>query len=847
MNVRQVKRLVATLKLAAVLVFMARAAAGQSTPASAVETLRGPCVAQPLVDGIHLHCANAVMQLTALTDDVLRVRIGRGDALHEDASWAVLAAARQASAHVQAEAETGWAGFSTHALRVRVDLASLALTVTDLAGNVVQQDQAGWPIEYHGDTFRMYKSIPADEHYFGLGDKPGGLDRRGHAYSMWNTDAYSFQESSDEIYKTLPFFMTFRAGRAAGVLFDNTFRSSFDFGQQTASVFSFGAEGGPIDYYLLAGPMPKDVLRQYGWLTGFAPLPPMWALGYQQSRSSYYPQERVEEVADRLRTERIPADALYLDIDYQQSMRPFTVDEQRFPHFAELLADLKQKDFRVIAITDMHIANTPGEDYAPYVSGVAGDHFLRSSDGSRYVGKVWPGDSVFPEFTDASARAWWGSLYQRFVHDGVAGFWDDMNEPAIFGPTKTMPETVRHRIGEPGFTARTATHAEVHNVYGMLNSRATYEGVLALRPDERPFVLTRATYPGGQRYAWTWTGDNASSWNHLRLTTPMLLNLGLSGFSLSGADVGGFSGVPDAALLTKWFEVAAFQPLFREHSSRKSGDREPWIDGPTEEATRRRFIETRYRLMPYLYTAADELSRTGVPILRPLFVEYPHAAADGHAIDLDAGGEFLFGPDLLVAPPPYPEQQDTYEVKLPPGNWFDFWTGLPVQRATSTPASKPGQKEHSAEALTAEPKPDSIPVYVRGGAIVPMAPLTQSTMQNPVGPLTLAIYPGDDCHGSVYIDDGVSFAYRRGAFARIALRCEVTEHSLVLHIGTREGTFPVWWSRFAVEVHGMTEAPHVVRVNGEVAAEKAVFDAAAKSVRAEFPDNGREQVIEFFR
>jgi alpha-glucosidase len=422
-----------------------------------------------------------------------------------------------------------------------------------------------------------------------------------------------------------------------------------------------------------------------------------------------------------------------------------------------------------------------------------------------------------------------------------------MNEPAIFGPTKTMPETVRHRIGEPGFTARTATHAEVHNVYGMLNSRATYEGVLALRPDERPFVLTRATYPGGQRYAWTWTGDNASSWNHLRLTTPMLLNLGLSGFSLSGADVGGFSGVPDAALLTKWFEVAAFQPLFREHSSRKSGDREPWIDGPTEEATRRRFIETRYRLMPYLYTAADELSRTGVPILRPLFVEYPHAAADGHAIDLDAGGEFLFGPDLLVAPPPYPEQQDTYEVKLPPGNWFDFWTGLPVQRATSTPASKPGQKEHSAEALTAEPKPDSIPVYVRGGAIVPMAPLTQSTMQNPVGPLTLAIYPGDDCHGSVYIDDGVSFAYRRGAFARIALRCEVTEHSLVLHIGTREGTFPVWWSRFAVEVHGMTEAPHVVRVNGEVAAEKAVFDAAAKSVRAEFPDNGREQVIEFFR
>lgn len=844
---RSLDRLIGTLgRVAFLLLSLTWTAAGQSvSKAAEVETLHGPCAAQPLLDGVRLRCANAVMQLTALSEDVLRVRIGRGNALPEDASWAVLAATRRASTQVQPEGEDGHAGFSTQGFRVRVDLSSLGLTVTDHAGRVLQQDQPGWPIEFHGGTFRLYKAIPSDEHYFGLGDKPGGLDRRGHSYSMWNSDAYSFQESSDELYKTIPFFITFRAGRAAGVLFDNTFRSAFDFGQETQSVFSFGADGGSIDYYILAGPTPKDVLRQYGWLTGYTPLPPMWALGYQQSRSSYYPQARVEEIADRLRAEHIPADAIYLDIDYQQSLRPFTVDGQRFPHFDQMVSNLKRKEFRVVAITDPHIARTPYDDYPPYRSGVAGDRFLRNADGSLYVGKVWPGDSVFPEFTQASTRAWWGTLYEHFVRSDVAGFWNDMNEPAIFSPTKTMPETVRHRIDEPGFASRIATHAEVHNVYGMLNSRATFEGVLALRPDERPFVLTRATYAGGQRYAWTWTGDNASTWNHMHLTTPMLLNLGLSGFSLSGADVGGFTGTPDAALLTKWFEIAAFQPLFREHSSRRSGDREPWIDGPNEENTRRKFIETRYRLMPYLYTAAEELSRTGVPILRPLFVEFPQATLDGHPIDLDAGGEFLFGSDLLVAPPPHEEQKDAYDVVFPPGDWFDFWSGLPVQQVPGAHSANARGKVPSVVAHTVKPKEDSLPVYVRGGAIVPMAPLTQNTMQKPDGPLLLEVYPGKDCHGSLYVDDGISFAYRSQGYARIALRCEVTEHSVVVHIGAREGTCPVWWSRITVELLGLTNAPSAIRVNGISPSEQGTFDTARKSSRVSFADNGSAKVIEF--
>ena len=280
-----------------------------------------------------------------------------------------------------------------------------------------------------------------------------------------------------------------------------------------------------------------------------------------------------------------------------------------------MMAKLHAENFHVVAITDLHIANLPGQNYHPYDSGIAGDHFVKNHDGSVYTGGVWPGPSVFPDFTRQQTRAWWGTLYRDFRRDGVDGFWNDMNEPSIFDTaTHTMPENALHRIDEPGFAPRIATHAEIHDVYGMENSRATFDGLRNLDPNTRPFVLTRATYAGGQRYAATWTGDNSSTWNHLRLTTPMLENLGLSGFAFSGADVGGYAGTPTTDLLTKWFEVAAFQPIDRDHAEKGTGDQEPWVGGPEQEAIRRHFIEARYQLMPYLYTLAEEASRTGLPI-----------------------------------------------------------------------------------------------------------------------------------------------------------------------------------------------------------------------------------------
>jgi alpha-glucosidase len=760
-----------------------------------------PARTRSLPNGIEVAASGVTLQITALRDDVLRVRAGQNGRLPEDVSWAVLPAARTATVQVTQDAN----GFHTAALKVTFD-SDLRLTVSDLSGHILQQDAT--PILWHGTGFRICKLKDPADHFFGLGDKPGPLDRAGQFFTMWNTDHFGFQESTDPIYKSIPFFINLRSGRALGVLFDNTWRTSFDFGKVSPNQYSFSALNGPIDYYLLYGPTPKQVVETYAWLTGPTPLPPLWTLGFQQSRYSYVPESKVTEIADRLRADHIPADAIYLDIDYQQQNRPFTVDTGKFPHFAQMIQDLAQKNFHIVAITDLHIARLPDAGYTPYDSGTAGDHFVKNPDGTTYVGNVWPGPSVFPDFTRKASRDWWGTLYKDFTQQGVAGFWNDMNEPAVFTyPSKTMPDNVQHRIDEPGFKPRTATHLEIHNVFGMENSRGTFEGLLTLQPNVRPFVLTRASYAGGQRYAATWTGDNSSTWNHLRMTVPQIVNLGLSGFAMSGADVGGFAGSPSPDLLTKWIEVAAFQPIDRDHAAKGTRDHEPWVDGPQHLAIRRRYIEERYRLMPYLYTTAEEMSRTGLPIMRPLFLEFPNATTDGHPIDLDAGSEFLFGPSLLVAPNPSPEEIAPYEVQLPPGVWYDYWNGERLDRRAQITARDLEQRDarQPNKPLLVTPTLADLPVYVREGTILPIAPLTQSTSEVPGGPLTLRVYPGQNCAGDLYQDDGKSFAFRTGAYLRIHLTCtENPDGTLAIHIGAPQGTFAPWWKQLRVEAYGWT-------------------------------------------
>ncbi len=697
--------------------------------------------------------------------------------------------------------------FRTSELIVRIRKSPLGVTFLDLGGKVILEDDPQHAVSWHGTQFRIWKLMPQDEHYFGLGDKAGPIDHRDQAFTMWNTDAFGWEAGTDPLYKSIPFFMGVRNGAAYGVFLDNTYRSSFDFGKELRDVLSFGADGGELNYYFFYGPDPKKVVEEYTALTGRTPLPPLFALGYQQSRYSYFPEARVRAIASEFRTRKIPADVLYLDIDYENGYRSFTVDRKRFPNFEGMIHDLGQQGFKIVTIVDLHLKREPG--YRPYDEAVKEDHLVKNPDGSEYVGKVWPGDSVFPDFTRSATRAWFGTLYADFVRMGVHGIWNDMNEPSVFRyPDRTMPLDTVHRID-----GRQTDHREVHNIFGMENVRATYEGLLRLRPDLRPFVLTRAGFAGTQRYAATWTGDNQSTWSHLRLSVPTLLSMGISGYAFVGDDIGGFDGSPTPELLTRWMELGAFNPFYRNHTSTGTLDQEPWVHGPEHEAIRRRYIETRYRLLPYIYSSMEETSRTGIPLMRPMFMEFPDQP------DLATEDrEFMFGADLLVAPK-IVETLDPYGVNLPKGAWFDFWTGARIEG---------GQR------LEVNPPLDTLPVYVRAGAIIPEQPLVQNTDEVPQGPLELRVYPGPDCRGSLYLDDGKTFANKRGEFSRTSFSCEVSAEGVQVRVSSTQGPYRPWWKETTVRIFGALSAPRRVTVAGrEVLTWK--FDTVQHTISLTFP------------
>jgi alpha-glucosidase len=776
-----------------------------------------------LPNGVELRAGSALVRVLAVTQSIVRVRVSPDGKFPKDESWAVLPEPVKSPPAVTVADSPTAAEFTLKEGKVRVQKNPLRILFLDPAGKVLQSDTR--PMSFSGTAFRVWKAMPEDEHYYGLGDKGGTLDHRGQSFTNWNTDTYAWMESTDPRYKTIPFFLAMRKGMAYGVFLDNAYRSHFDFGKVAADTYSFGAEGGELNYYFFFGPHPKKVLESFTALVGRTPLPPLWTFGYQQSRYSYYPEARVREIARTLREHKIPADTIYLDIDYQNGNRPFTIDRQRFPNFEGMIKDLGQDGFKIITIVDLHLKKETG--YKPYDQGLASDSFVKNPDGSLYVGEVWPGPSVFPDFTLARVRRWWGTLFNDFVNMGVAGFWNDMNEPAIFKrEDKTFPLETVHRLDD----GTKVDHRAIHNVFGMQNVRATYDGLLKLQPDKRPFVLTRAAYAGTQRYAASWTGDNTSSWNHLRMMTPNLLNLGLSGYPMVGADIGGFAGSPPPDLLTRWLEVGVFTPIYRDHTTKGTADQEPWVHGPEHEAIRRRYIELRYRLLPYIYTLAEEMSRSGLPLMRPVFLEYPEAEAFYKEQDDGFLPEYLFGRDILVAPR-VTEMTDALEIELPPGEWFDYWTGE---------AHKGGSD------VKVKPPLDMLPLFVRAGAIIPQQPVVQYTAQKPDGPLELRVYPGSECSGSLYLDDGATFAYQRGEFLRVSYTCEVSPDAVRVKVAPAEGPFQPWWKDVQLQVFGANAKPQSVSVGG-TALSSWDYDAVTKSVRMTIPNPvaGTEVVVSY--
>jgi alpha-glucosidase len=729
----------------------------------------------PTWDGKTLlfHGDQGTLALTPLGDDVVRVRFTTAKSFGRDHSYAVVnhdLGAADANAQIGSTVTT----LTTRSLKVVVQQAPLRISFANTTGDTLDADDPGQGISLSGAQFRVAKTLHNDEHVYGFGEKTGRLDKRGwqlggYNYVMWNLDTPAYDSGTDPLYVSIPFFMTVRRGQAHGIFLDNTWRSSFDVGRERADLLTFGAVGGDIDYYFINGPEPKQVVERYTALTGHMPLPPRWALGYNQCRWSYYPESRVRLLADTFREKKVPADVIWLDIHYQDGYKPFTWNHDRFPNPEKMISDLKAQGFHVVTILDGHPQALKG--YLPYDSGMAGDDFVKWPDGKIFEGPVWPsaaeknpGPSVFPDFSRPATRQWWGDLYTNLLDVGVAGIWNDMDEPSVFNtPGGTMPLNVVHdNDGQP------TTHAEIHNVYGQLMSRSTYEGLSRWRPEERAFVLTRSSFAGGQRYAAVWAGDNTADWSSLRQSVSTLLGMGVSGFPFVGSDISGFVRPASGELYCRWLQAGVFYPFMRSHTELGTPDKEPWAFGARYEEINRRSIELRYELLPYIYNVMQQASETGVPALRPLFMEFPK---DERVAVID--DEFMFGSDLLVAPVLW-EGFTGREVYLPAGDWFDYWTGKRY---------KGGANIHVGVTI------ESVPIFVRAGGFIFRQPVVQNTGEMAGKPLRVLVAPAAESQSTLYEDDGEDLQYRQGNFLKRTFHQTTTDGSTVVEVSAPEGKY----------------------------------------------------------
>ena len=755
-------------------------------------------------NAIQLKASGAMVDVRVLSDHLVRIRclpeLPSGQ-LPPDHSRAVVTTdwpMPRAEITDAADALT----LSTPALRVVVSKRPMRITVYDSTGTPIIQEHPQKGISWIPGVLqpggkskaprevRVWHVMPADARYYGFGEKTGPFERRNTSMTMWNSDIPAYTAATDPLYQTIPFFLSIRNGRAHGVFFDNTYWSSFDMGKESRDQYSFGAEDGEMNYYVIAGPSPQAVIGRFTGLVGRMPLPPRWSLGYQQCRWSYAPEARVREIAQGFRSRAIPCDVIYLDIDYMEGYRVFTWNSTKFPDPRRLVSDLAADGFRTAVIMDPGIK--ADSSYAGYRSGLAGKHFLTYPDGRIFFGDVWPGRCAFPDFTSPSARRWWGDQMEDLIRTGVRGFWNDMNEPSVFNvPTKTVELQVIHH-DDGLFT----THAKNHNIYGLEMTRASYEGAVRHNPAERPFLLTRASYAGGQRYSAAWTGDNVSSWEHLELALTMCLNLGLSGQPFVGSDIGGFIGYPSGELFARWLQLGAFTPLMRAHSVINEKNKEPWEFGDTITAINRQTVNLRYTLLPYIYNVMAEASATGLPAMRPLLLEYP----DDPRFALESSS-FLFGSDLLVAPVLWPGVRQR-EVRFPAGAWYDYWTGRPVAGGINGTVQAPL---------------DRIPLYAKEGAILPSQQVVQHTGQQPIDPLTLTVFPPQSngtASRSYYEDDGLSFDYLKGVTFRRTHTQQRIGSALIVDIGAAEGSYTPPSRSLVLAIVDVEKAPLSVHVNG---------------------------------
>lgn len=734
--------------------------------------------------GLLFNAVNAQISLSVLTDQIVHVRFAPQGQFAARRSWAVTPADEAfAPVPFTVTEGSGYLTLITSSLSIQINDASGQLAFTTPQGQPFCADSQPvvWGDPSNPQAVECFKVLSTAEHFYGFGERADQLDQTGRRITNWTTDKHRYGPGNDPLYIAIPVFLSLQPGLCYGIFLNNTWRSQFDMGASRRDIWSMRVEGGELDYYLVYGPQPAQVMAGLGQLLGRTPLPPRWALGYHQSRYSYASEAEVREVTSQLRQRQIPCDVIHLDIHHMQDYRDFTWDPQRFPDPKTLIHDLTQSGFQVVTIADPGVKIDPY--YPVFRTGLQANAFIRRSNGDIFHGFVWPDDSVFPDFTRPDVRRWWASMQNRMLEVGVSGIWNDMNEPTVFelpfsqggGQPKGVDADAIQ--GPPG---EQTTHAEVHNLYGSGMVQASYEGLREYR-GLRPFVLTRAGFAGVQRYSACWMGDNTARWEQLEMAIPQLLNMGLSGVPFVGTDIGGFFDNTSPELFARWMQFGALMPLSRGHTAVDTGPHEPWVFGPQVEAICRDYLQLRYRLLPYLYSLFWESSRTAAPVLRPLFYEYPEDATTYALHD-----QALLGSALLAAPV-YQPGRTHRAVYLPDGQWFDWWTDARLEGPLH---------------LLADAPLDRMPLYVRAGTILPLGSPTNLAANPVLDPLILECYWGEGSF-TLYEDDGQTFDHEQGQFCTTQYTLEIVEGRLRLSAQARQGAYQPASRQLQLRLHGL--------------------------------------------
>ncbi|WP_430409556.1 glycoside hydrolase family 31 protein [Kordia sp.] len=751
------------------------------------------------VDTLYFTAENdVVMQMRIVRDSVLRFRYTTTGTFENDFSYAITKYASTGYNHLAIEEDEEKYIITTSKLICHIAKNNMRVRLYDAIDNtLINEDELGFhweeSYEYGGNIVKMSKTVNERESYFGLGDKPDHLNLKGKRFQNWVTDSYAYGKDTDPIYKAIPFYTGLHHNKAYGIFFDNTFRSYFDFAHERRNVTSFWAQGGEMNYYFIYGPQMQDVVESYTDLTGKPhQLPPLWALGYHQCKWSYYPESNVKEITKKFRDLKIPCDAIYLDIDYMDGFRCFTWNKDHFPDPKRMVKELAEDGFKTVAIIDPGIKID--KEYDVFKEALDKDYFCKRADGPYMKGKVWPGECYFPDFTKPEVRDWWSGLFKELIEDiGIKGVWNDMNEPAVMEvPNKTFPDDVRH-----DYDGNPCSHRKAHNVYGMQMARATYQGLKKFNYPKRPFVITRAAYSGTQRYTSTWTGDNVATWEHLWIANVQAQRMAMSGFSFAGSDIGGFAEQPQGELFTRWIQLGIFHPFCRVHSSGDHGDQEPWAFDEDVTDVVRKFVELRYQLLPYLYTAFWNLVEHGTPLLKSLVMFDQEDHQTHYRTD-----EFVFGDKILVCPIQEPNAKGR-RMYIPRGKWYNYWTDEFVE----------GGKEKWVDAEI-----DSMPLFILEGAIIPKYPIQQYVGEKKIDEVTLEVYYKEGKERSQLFDDAHDgYDYTKGRYSLRTFKLTGKPNELIIQ-QHKEGKYITTYQNFKLNIHGLPFKAKEVQIDNVIVA-----------------------------